>query len=152
MVTSHMSKRFSNWFVCLFVCLDFFVTLENFSIILRRHHNRWRDAKFDLYSILVVIEQWVILNVPHLLWHGPDMILKLNCWLPFNHTIPPSPPPFFFSIFLYMYIIVIYITQYNIEKGLYRLVRTWMYIHEMLVCWSWICKSWKIFVRIIMFL
>ena len=32
------------WF--LFVCVEFFVPLENFSLIWRRHHYRWRAANF----------------------------------------------------------------------------------------------------------
>ena len=54
-------------FVCLF---EFFVPLENFSLIWRRHHCRWRTANFDLYSALVAIEQWVFFSVSHALWHG----------------------------------------------------------------------------------
>ena len=38
-------------FVCLFVCLlEFIVPLENFSLIWRRHHCRWRAANFDFDS------------------------------------------------------------------------------------------------------
>ena len=44
--------------VCLFVCLWVFVPLENFSLVLRRHHCRWRAANFDLCSALIAIEQW----------------------------------------------------------------------------------------------
>ena len=33
--------------VCLFVCLLIFVPLENFSLICRRHHDRWMAANFD---------------------------------------------------------------------------------------------------------
>ena len=52
---------------CLFVC---FVPLENFSLIWRRHHGRWRAANFDLCSALMAIEQRVFFSVPpHLLWH-----------------------------------------------------------------------------------
>ena len=37
----------------LFVCfLEFIVPLENFSLIWRRHHCRWRAANFDLCSNL----------------------------------------------------------------------------------------------------
>ena len=54
----------------LFVCLGFFVPLENFSLILRRHHYRRRAANFDLCSALMTIEQWGFFSVPHLLWHG----------------------------------------------------------------------------------
>ena len=38
-------------FVCLCVfVLSFFLTLENISLIWRRHHYRWRVANFDLYA------------------------------------------------------------------------------------------------------
>ena len=55
----------------LFVCLKFFIPLENFSLIWRRHHSRWKAAKFDLCSALIAIEQWGFFSVPHiLLWYG----------------------------------------------------------------------------------
>ena len=54
----------------MFVCLGFFVQLENFSLMWRRHHCRWRAAHFDLCSILMANEQWRFFSVPHLLWHG----------------------------------------------------------------------------------
>ena len=50
--------------------MDFIVPLENFSLIWRRHHCRWRAASFDLCSALMAIEQWGFFNVPHLLRHG----------------------------------------------------------------------------------
>ena len=34
--------------ICLFVCLRFYVTLENFSNIRRRHHYGWRTSNFHL--------------------------------------------------------------------------------------------------------
>ena len=40
----------------LFVCLRFFVPLKNFSLICRRHHDRWRAANFNLCSALTAIE------------------------------------------------------------------------------------------------
>ena len=55
----------------LFVCL--FVPHENFSLIWRRHHYRWRAANFDLYLVFMAIEQWGFFNVPHLLWHRPTI-------------------------------------------------------------------------------
>ena len=57
---------------CLFVCLWFIVPLENFSLIWRRPHYRWRAANFDLCSALMAIEQWGFFSVPHL-WHGPSV-------------------------------------------------------------------------------
>ena len=59
--------------ICLLVCLEFLVQLENFSLILRRHHYRWRAANFDLCSALMAIEQWGFFSVPHLLWHGASV-------------------------------------------------------------------------------
>ena len=59
--------------VCLFVCLEFFVPVENFSFIWRRHHYRRRAANFDLCSAFMVIEQWGFFSVPHLLWHGASV-------------------------------------------------------------------------------
>ena len=54
-----------------FFCV--FVPLENFSLIWRRHHCRWRAAKLDLCATLMAIEQWGFFNVPHLLWHGASV-------------------------------------------------------------------------------
>ena len=48
-----------------FVCLGFFVPLENFLLIWRRHHYRWRTAS----SALLAIEQWGLFSVQHLLWY-----------------------------------------------------------------------------------
>ena len=44
--------------LCLFVCLGFFIPLENYSLIWRRHHYQWRTANFDLSLALMAIEQW----------------------------------------------------------------------------------------------
>ena len=55
---------------CLFVYLGFFVSLENFSLLWRRHHCRWRASNFELCLALMAIEQWGFFNVPHLLRHG----------------------------------------------------------------------------------
>ena len=60
-------------FVCLFVCLELFVPLENFSLIWRRHHCLWRAANIDLCSVLTAIEQWGFFSVPHLMWHGASV-------------------------------------------------------------------------------
>ena len=59
--------------ICLSVCLKFIVPLENFSLIWRRHHCRWRAANFDLCSALMAIEQWGFFNVLHLLRQGPTV-------------------------------------------------------------------------------
>ena len=59
---------------CLLFCLEFFIPLENFSLIWRRHHCRWKAANFDLCSALIAIEQWGFFSVPHiLLWHGASI-------------------------------------------------------------------------------
>ena len=57
----------------LFVYLEFIVPIENFSLIWRRPHCRWRAANFDLCSVLMAIEQWGFFSVSHLLWHGPSL-------------------------------------------------------------------------------
>ena len=57
--------------ICLFVLI--FVQLENFSLIWRRHHYRWRAANFDLCSALMAIEQSVFFSGPQLLWHGASV-------------------------------------------------------------------------------
>ena len=56
-------------YIYLFIYLEFIVPLENFSLIWRRHHCRWRAAHFDLSSALMAIEQWGFFNVPHPLRH-----------------------------------------------------------------------------------
>ena len=66
------------------VWLGLFVPLENFSLIWRRHHCRWRAANFDLCSALMAIEQWWFFSVPHLLWHGASVYngrdTHTYCW------------------------------------------------------------------------
>ena len=63
----------------LFVCLVWFLFVwsfssnQNFSLIWRRHHCRWRAANIDLCSALMAIEQWGFFSVPHLLWHGASV-------------------------------------------------------------------------------
>ena len=44
----------------------------------RRHHSRWSAECFDLCSTLMAIEQWELLNVPHLLWHGTPFIMVIS--------------------------------------------------------------------------
>ena len=56
-----------------FVCMGFFVQIDNFSLIWRRHHYRWWAAKFDLCLARMAIERWGFLSVPHLLWHGASV-------------------------------------------------------------------------------
>ena len=51
----------------------FLVPLENFSVIWRRHHCRWRASNFDLCSAIMAIEQWGFFSVLHLLWHGASV-------------------------------------------------------------------------------
>ena len=62
--------KWVNVFVCLLVCLGFIVPLENFLVIWRRQHYRWRASNFDLCLVLMAFEQWGLLSVPYLLWHG----------------------------------------------------------------------------------
>ena len=74
-------NTFKNWFInkCIhrsrltkrwFVTLKIIVPLQNFSLILRRHHCRWRAVNFDLCSTLMAIKQWRFFYVPHSLRHG----------------------------------------------------------------------------------
>ena len=44
-------KRWLSTSRCLFVCLGFFVPLENFSLIWRLHHYRWMAPNFYLHSM-----------------------------------------------------------------------------------------------------
>ena len=66
-------RKGHRWFFFWFVSLVFIVQLENFSLIWRRHHCRWRAANFDLCSALMAIEQCGFFNVPHPLRHGPTV-------------------------------------------------------------------------------
>jgi hypothetical protein len=56
--------------------LQFYVPLKNFSLIWRRHHCRWRAAKFRpmLGAQIRSFEQGVIFIAPHLLWHGASVL------------------------------------------------------------------------------
>ena len=56
-----------------FFLLGFIIPLENFSLIWKRRHYRWRTANFDLCCALMAIEQWGFFSVPHLLWHGASV-------------------------------------------------------------------------------
>ena len=72
--------------VCLFGFFLFFVLLENFSLIWRRHHGRWGAANFDPYSALMTMKQWRFFNVQRLLWHGTS-VSKGHLWGPMTtHT------------------------------------------------------------------
>jgi hypothetical protein len=55
--------------------LWFYVPPKNISLIWRRHHCRWRAAKFrpTCISALRAFEQGGIFIVPHLLWHGTSV-------------------------------------------------------------------------------
>ena len=68
--------RKTNLIFCSFVSL--FVPFENFSPIWRRHHCRWRAAKFDVCSALTAIEQWGFFSVLHVLWHGASFYSGLR--------------------------------------------------------------------------
>ena len=60
-------------------CRLFKVSLENISFIWRRHHYRWRTAKFR--RLFGKIRLFI---VPHLLWHGASVFA----------VSPKAPPPF----------------------------------------------------------
>ena len=72
----------------LFAWFEFIVPLENFSLIWRRHHYRWRAANFDLCSELMAIEQWGFFSVPHLLWHGSSIIMVIFEGPWHSHLLP----------------------------------------------------------------
>ena len=73
------------FYILLFLCLRFFVPLENVSPIWRCHHCRWRAANFDLCSALKAIEQWGFFILPHLLWHGAS-VYNGHLWGPVTLT------------------------------------------------------------------
>ena len=62
-----------------FVCLGFFVPLEYFSLLWRRHRCRWRAANYDMCPALMAIEQWEFFDVPHLLWHAEN-VTQTQMW------------------------------------------------------------------------
>ena len=45
----------------------------------RRRHKRWRAANLSC-SALRAVEQWEILSVPHLLWHGASKVIYEDPW------------------------------------------------------------------------
>ena len=70
------SSIFSLWYIvcfCLFFYLRIYVPLENFSLVCRSWHYRWRAVNIDLYSALMAIEHWGFFSVPYLLWHGTSV-------------------------------------------------------------------------------
>ena len=79
-------QNWSNKSFCLLICLWFIVPLENFSLIWRRHHCRWRAANFDLCSALIAVEQWGFFNVPHLLWNRAS-VYNGHFRGPLTHTL-----------------------------------------------------------------
>ena len=75
--------------ICVFVCLGFYFPFENFSLICRSYH-RWKAAKFDLYSVLIAIEQWGFFSLLH---HTYFAVIRLhlskkkNPLLEYHHNI-----------------------------------------------------------------
>ena len=69
----------------LFVCIGFFVPLENVWLIWRRDHYHWRATNFDLCSALIAIEQRGFFSVPHLLWNGAS-VYNDHLWGPVTLT------------------------------------------------------------------
>ena len=74
----------SHLYYWLSVFLGIFVPIEDFSLIWKLHHYRWRAANFDQCSVRMVIERWGFFNVPHLLWNGTSMY---TVHLRFQHYI-----------------------------------------------------------------
>ena len=80
--------------------MEFVILLENFSLIWRRHHYRWRATNFDLCLALISIEQWGFVNChtycdtvhPFIMvisedpWHSLLMpsVWQWSCHYPFN--------------------------------------------------------------------
>ena len=67
-------------YVCLF--RGFRPTWEFFTH-LKSHHCQWKAVNFDLYSALMVIEQWGFFRVP--MWHGAS-VYKGDQWGPVTLT------------------------------------------------------------------
>ena len=67
---SHSTCHLSPLFPGHFVSLGFIVPLENFWLIWRRQHYRWKGAKFGVCLALIAIDQQWVFSVSHLLWHG----------------------------------------------------------------------------------
>ena len=64
--------------VCLFLG-EFIVPLENFSLIWRRHHYRWRASNLDIYSAIVAIEQLGFFRACHTYCDtGPPFIIVIS--------------------------------------------------------------------------
>ena len=58
--------------VSCFVCLRFYVPLENVEFKWRRDHYQWSVANFELCTALIAIEQWSLTKFfswPNVLWH-----------------------------------------------------------------------------------
>jgi hypothetical protein len=76
--TFHFSRlSFLSLFIYLVVCLGFTSHSRFFSLIWRRHHCRWRAAKYSLCLALRTFEQGWIFIVPHLLWHEASVFSGL---------------------------------------------------------------------------
>ena len=77
------SIRIASRIFFVWVCL-FYAPFDNYLLIWKRLHNRWRAANFYLCSALMVIEQLRFLSVPHLLWHGWSSLrtrdTHTECW------------------------------------------------------------------------
>ena len=72
--------------IFLFVfCFGFLIPLEIFYFIWKRHHCRWRTAKFDLCSAFLAIKQWGLISLTHLLWHGAS-VYNSHLWGPVTLT------------------------------------------------------------------
>ena len=73
-----------NWMHSLFnsisfVWLVFYFSLENVSLIWRRHHYRWRASNLDIYSAIVAIEQLGFFRACHTYCDtGPPFIIVIS--------------------------------------------------------------------------
>ena len=68
----------------MFPCFGFIASFENFSLIWRRQHYRWKAKNFDLSLAPMTMEQWGFFSVPQLLWQGASVYnshLLPSVWL-----------------------------------------------------------------------
>ena len=85
--------------MCVFVCLWFFVPLQNFSLIWRRHHNRWRaeNLNYARHLLLKSIEGSLVCYTYCYTGHPFIMVISENPW----HPQRSNPPPRFNSTMNY---------------------------------------------------
>ena len=68
--TRRLDLHYATSHIWVFVCFWFFIPIKNVSLIWRRHQYQ---SMATIFYLCLAIEQWVFLNVPHLLWHGASV-------------------------------------------------------------------------------